>query len=52
MLVHGVSLGAGDDSLLRPGGISLVIHANQDDLKTDPTGGSGARIVCGVIARQ
>ncbi len=52
MLVHGVSLGAGDDSLLRPGGTSLVIHANQDDLKTDPTGGSGARIVCGVIARQ
>jgi Cu-Zn family superoxide dismutase len=28
---------------------TLVIHAKQDDLKTDPSGNSGDRIACGVI---
>jgi len=27
-------------------GMSLVIHADPDDEKTDPTGGSGARVAC------
>ena len=30
-------------------GSSLIIHAGADDQVTDPTGGSGARIGCGVI---
>ena len=30
-------------------GSALVIHAAEDDLVTDPSGNSGARIVCGVI---
>ena len=38
-------------SLFGPDGTSLVIHAQQDDEKTDPTGDSGGRIACGVIAR-
>ena len=29
---------------------SLVIHAQADDLKTDPSGNSGERIACGVVA--
>jgi Cu-Zn family superoxide dismutase len=30
-------------------GTSIVVHANADDEKTDPTGNSGGRIACGVI---
>lgn len=46
-----VTLGPGPTSLLRPGGTSLVVHASADDEKTDPTGNSGARIACGVVAK-
>ncbi|HXM23845.1 MAG TPA: superoxide dismutase family protein [Terriglobales bacterium] len=48
-----VSLGDGTDShsLFSNGGTSLVIHANADDMKTDPSGNSGDRIACGVITK-
>jgi Cu-Zn family superoxide dismutase len=36
-------------SLLKPDGTALVIHAAEDDLKTDPTGNSGGRVACGLI---
>jgi superoxide dismutase, Cu-Zn family len=41
--------GTAANSLLRPGGTSLVVHAGPDDQVTDPAGNSGARIACGVI---
>jgi Cu-Zn family superoxide dismutase len=41
----------GDKSLFTNGGTSLVIHADADDQKTDPSGNSGARIACGVITQ-
>ncbi len=31
-------------------GKSIIIHAESDDLTTDPTGNSGARIGCGLIS--
>ncbi|NOV03354.1 superoxide dismutase family protein [Paenibacillus planticolens] len=37
------------NSLLKPGGTSLVIHEKEDDLKTDPSGNSGKRIACGSV---
>lgn len=39
----------GLSSLFGPNGTSVVIHAGPDDEVTDPAGGSGARIACGVI---
>lgn len=39
----------GPDSII---GKSIVVHADEDDLTTQPTGNSGARIACGVIEEQ
>ena len=33
-----------------PDGASLVIHAAPDDERTDPSGNSGDRIACAVLA--
>ena len=32
-------------------GTALVVHANPDDYQTDPSGNSGDRIACAVLAR-
>jgi Cu-Zn family superoxide dismutase len=49
-VAKGATLDEGADSLLRPEGAALVIHAKADDQKTNPTGNSGDRVACGVIA--
>jgi Cu-Zn family superoxide dismutase len=46
-----VNLGSDSHSLFSNGGTSLVIHANADDMKTDPSGNSGDRFACGVIKK-
>lgn len=38
-----------ENSLFDEDGTSVVIHEKADDYKTDPSGNSGARIVCGII---
>jgi Cu-Zn family superoxide dismutase len=33
-------------------GHSVVVHAEADDLKSQPSGNAGARVACGVIVKQ
>lgn len=42
--------GATMAGLLDADGSALVVHAKADDMMTDPSGNSGARIACGVFA--
>ena len=37
------------NSLFKPDGTALVIHATVDDYKSDPAGNAGGRIACAVI---
>lgn len=46
-----VTLAGGDDrpALLDTDGAALVVHASPDDHLSQPIGGAGARVACGVI---
>ena len=46
-----IDVTAGGVTLKDVAGLALVIHADSDDEKTDPTGNSGARVACGVISK-
>ena len=46
VMVDGISVGTGANGVVGKG---LVVHADPDDLKTDPGGNSGDRIGCGVV---
>ena len=47
--VTGISLGTGDDSII---GRAVIVHEKADDLTTQPSGGSGARLACGLISKS
>jgi Cu/Zn superoxide dismutase len=49
VLVERFSIRAGPDSLFDADGSAIVIHAAPDDMNTDPSGNSGARIACGPL---
>ena len=44
--VDQITIGPGPASII---GRGLIVHADPDDWKTQPTGNAGARIACGVI---
>lgn len=44
-------LAGGEGPLFHVGGTAVVVHAERDDQHTDPSGGSGARVACGVVKR-
>ena len=44
--VDGITLRPGPTSIV---GRGVIIHADPDDYKTQPTGNAGARLACGVI---
>ncbi|MES3013747.1 MAG: superoxide dismutase family protein [Pseudomonadota bacterium] len=45
--IQGVSLAGATDGVI---GKAVIVHAQPDDYTTQPTGNSGGRIACGVIA--
>lgn len=49
-LVTGSLMAGGDHPLADADGTALVIHEGADDYATDPSGDSGARVACAVIA--
>ena len=49
--VAGAMMASGPMMLADADGTALVIHAKADDYKTDPSGDSGDRIACAVVAK-
>jgi Cu-Zn family superoxide dismutase len=47
-----ITLSGGTRTVFDADGSAVVIHARPDDQRTDPSGNSGDRVVCGVIERR
>jgi Cu-Zn family superoxide dismutase len=45
-ITHSISLNEGPTSA---SGHAIILHANPDDLTTQPSGNAGARIACGIV---
>ena len=44
-----MTIGSGATDIV---GKSVIVHKDPDDYTTQPTGNSGARVACGVIAKN
>jgi len=51
VMAPGITLADGPHSVFTGGGTALVIHEKADDMKSDPAGNAGARVVCGIITK-
>lgn len=47
-----INLIGGNNALMDADGAAIIIHAKPDDNLTDPSGNSGARILCGVLRQK
>jgi Cu-Zn family superoxide dismutase len=47
--VSGITLDAGATSVI---GRAVIVHANPDDLSSQPSGNAGARVACGLISKN
>ncbi|MGL4522474.1 MAG: superoxide dismutase family protein [Bacilli bacterium] len=52
ILIPNITLKLGKQSLRTKYGTSLVLHEAADDGKSQPSGNSGKRILCGVISKE
>lgn len=52
LFLPGLTLDKGENQLLDKDGTTVMIHKQADDYKTDPAGGAGDRIACGVIKKK
>jgi superoxide dismutase, Cu-Zn family len=43
---------SGEGGIFDADGASIIIHEKADDYKTDPTGNSGKRVICGVFSKK
>lgn len=50
--LKGAVMQGGTNGLMDADGAAIVLHAKADDHVTQPTGGSGARIACGVLVTK
>lgn len=50
-MTDAVTFRGGSNSLVKPGGTSILIHGSPDDYTTNPAGSSGDRVACGVITQ-
>ena len=46
--VSGISVGTAADSIV---GRAVIVHANADDLRSQPAGNAGPRLACGLISK-
>ena len=46
-----VSMGDDNHPVFSNGGTSLMVHAQADDMKSDPAGNAGDRVACGLITK-
>jgi Cu-Zn family superoxide dismutase len=49
LAITGISLGKNDDSII---GRAVIVHAQGDDLTSQPSGNAGPRIACGLISKN